>query len=474
MKKIICSLLLLSSLFSFAQDTVIPDVNFEKRLIELNYDTGIPDGKVPTANIANLTYLNVDTHAPRNSSEKINDLTGIQDFTELRTLWCNNNNLSAIDVTRIVYLKNFQCNNNNLSSIDVSRNLDLNIFMCAQNKLTTLDVSRNLALTNFFCSNNLLTTIDVLRNTRLGYFGCGSNQITSLDVSQNIKLINLFFESTAITTIDVSKNVLLQKIDCNNNRLTVLNTATNIDLLTLDCYKNLITSLDLSNNIKLNDLNVNSNRLSSLNVSQNINLYRVQCGGNPSITSLDFSKNIKLNDLSLSGNLAYGGGGYLNNLKYLNLKNGNNSNLNSSGTPYIPNLITTSPNLTCIQVDDVAYSNTNWTNKDATASYNTNCTPIIILPPPVAPVITVFPNPCTVGQYVFISSTVAIESFELYTSGGTLIVAPNIIKQFSANRLNANFFAPGRSSSIIGYVPFYLKIKTLNNPIITKQIFVRL
>ena len=35
---------------------------------------------------------------------------------------------------------------------------------------------------------------------------------------------------------------------------------------------------------------------------------------------------------------------------------------------------TNNPNLTCINVDDVTYSTTNWTNIDAQHYFSTNCT----------------------------------------------------------------------------------------------------
>jgi hypothetical protein len=40
-------------------------------------------------------------------------------------------------------------------------------------------------------------------------------------------------------------------------------------------------------------------------------------------------------------------------------------------------IATNNPNLTCIQVDDAAYSTTNWTNIDAAASFSTDCGYII-------------------------------------------------------------------------------------------------
>ena len=53
------------------------------------------------------------------------------------------------------------------------------------------------------------------------------------------------------------------------------------------------------------------------------------------------------------------------NLASLNLKNGNNKIL---GTVKI----TGNPLLTCIQVDDVAYAEANWT-KDAGATFSEDC-----------------------------------------------------------------------------------------------------
>ena len=62
---------------SVAQNTAIPDANFEQALIDLNIDSGAIDGQVPTTAINTLTSLNV-------SNKNISDLTGIEDFTSLK------------------------------------------------------------------------------------------------------------------------------------------------------------------------------------------------------------------------------------------------------------------------------------------------------------------------------------------------------------------------------------------------------
>ena len=55
------------------------------------------------------------------------------------------------------------------------------------------------------------------------------------------------------------------------------------------------------------------------------------------------------------------------NLSYLNVKNGNNTNVSTFRAEG-------NPNLTCIVVDDVTYSTNNWTDIDGTASFtNSYC-----------------------------------------------------------------------------------------------------
>ncbi len=71
--------------------TTIPDPNFELSLMQQGYDD-IFDGQVLTSSISGLTYLDV-------SNKNIADLTGIQDFAALQTLYCYSNNLTSLNLT---------------------------------------------------------------------------------------------------------------------------------------------------------------------------------------------------------------------------------------------------------------------------------------------------------------------------------------------------------------------------------------
>ena len=138
-----------------------------------------------------------------------------------------------------------------------------------------------------------------------------------------------------------------------------------ISLTYLNCPSNQLTLLDLSQNTALTYLGCSYNQLSTLDVSQNTALTYFSCSSSQ-LTSLDF-------------------------------RNGNNQNLLSFD-------VTSNPILTCINVDDVNYSTTNWTNIDAQHYFSTNCS----APNSVQEIIntiSLYPNPTSENI------TISIENF---------------------------------------------------------------
>ena len=77
---------------SIAQITLIPDTNFEQALITLGHDS-ILNGSVLTSNINGVTNLDV-------SNSSISNLTGIEDFTALTFLWCNDNLITNLNLSK--------------------------------------------------------------------------------------------------------------------------------------------------------------------------------------------------------------------------------------------------------------------------------------------------------------------------------------------------------------------------------------
>lgn len=335
-----------------AQNVYIPDANFKAALVNnpaINTSND-NDGEIQLSEAGAYTG-SIDV-----SNLGITDLTGIEAFTGITYLNCSYNSLDSLDISFNTALVNLICGDNSLMSLNVYQNTFLQFIQCDYNQLTSLDVSNNTALTRLFCVHNQLTSPYLVLNTALETLNCSYNQLTSLDVSQNRALSSLSCGSNQLTSLNILQLTALNDLECSSNQLTILDISDNFMLTYLSCGSNQLTSLDLSNHSALSELRCDYNQLSSLDVSNNTGLTNLTCYNNQ-LTSLDVSANSILTQLVCA----------TNQLLSLNLKNGNNTNIS-----YIS--ATDNPSLTCIQVDDAAYMNTNWSaGKDAAASYSTNC-----------------------------------------------------------------------------------------------------
>jgi hypothetical protein len=133
MKKILLTLLI--PITVFGQYTNVPDANFELALLNLGYDFVI-DGVVETSAIDTITELYIN-------NKNIADLTGIEDFITLKSLFCYNNNLSTLNLSNNTQLFEVSCSGNNLISIDLrnGNNLGLWYFLSMNNpNLNCIDV----------------------------------------------------------------------------------------------------------------------------------------------------------------------------------------------------------------------------------------------------------------------------------------------------------------------------------------------
>ena len=296
LKKLFVALALCAPLTAMAKDVVIneenfPDANFRTYLQEQWYGE---DGVITEAEIKGITSIFVDRRG-------ISSLKGIEHFTALRWLYCLDNQLTALDVSKNTALTELRCQNNQLTALDVSNNTALTTLRCYSNQLTALDVSKNTELTWLDCLDNQLTALDVSKNTALTDLDCGGNQLTALDVSKNTELTWLDCSSNQLTVLDVSKNTALTGLVCRYNELTALDVSNNTELTSLSCYNNKLTALDVSNNTELTSLYCANNQLTALDMSKNTELTWLACYYNQ-LTALDVSKNTALTDLSCYNN----------------------------------------------------------------------------------------------------------------------------------------------------------------------------
>lgn len=304
--------LLIIPLQIYSKQTYVPDDSFELALIKLGFDSLPLNDSVPTKNIDTVTVLFLNY-------QSISDLTGIEDFTSLIILVCNNNNLTQLDVTQNNNLKSIDCSNNKLSKLNLPQTSNFKFLECANNQISNLDLTKTPSLISLDCSFNQIIELDVSNNFDLELFYCIKNKLANLDISKNSKLTQLSCLENNLTSLDLSRNSNLLYITCSNNRLTNLDLSYNLLLQELFCTNNKLISLDLSNNPKLMLIYCDSNDLQSIDVKNGNNKIYIQSD----LIHFNFEFN---------------------------------------------------PELRCIQVDDSVFSNTNklW-KKDPIAHYSENC-----------------------------------------------------------------------------------------------------
>ena len=83
----------------------------------------------------------------------------VSKLVNLKTLYCNKNELTKLDLSKNIALEVLSCEYNNLTELDLTNNPNLEFLDCGDNQLTKLDVSNNIALKYLYCSNNPLTSL---------------------------------------------------------------------------------------------------------------------------------------------------------------------------------------------------------------------------------------------------------------------------------------------------------------------------
>lgn len=91
----------------------------------------------------------------------IESLYGIGNFTSLQTLDCSSNELTSLDVSRLLRLERLDCSRNELVLLRLGELRGLWLLDCADNRLDYLNLEYAGSLSDLDCANNRLTTLDI-------------------------------------------------------------------------------------------------------------------------------------------------------------------------------------------------------------------------------------------------------------------------------------------------------------------------
>jgi hypothetical protein len=333
-------------------------------------------------------------------ASSITDITGINSFSNIKTLLCSQNQIESIDVTGLQLLENLQCMESEISSIDVSNLVHLKYLLCYDNALSSINLSGCTGLVYLSAYNNILTSLEIGQCPNLQTLDCWENQLTSLNVNHLSGLKYLY---------------------CYRNQLTALDLSGMSNLLGFSCVENQISSLNLSGLTNLQDLSVRDNLLTSVDLSDLTNLFYF-LGNNNYLTTLDCSNLPHLLTVYCFNNL----------LTYLNVKNGSNETAVAFyGNPNLQFICADTSQLATNTASAIQNGNINCQIDDVCALSNNEfaaSNPLVISPNPVSDVLN-------------INVDADIKSIVIFNSLGQLIA--NIADVTKVNLIDVSYFKTG-------------------------------
>ena len=217
-----------------------------------------------------LTYLNVSY----NPYITILNVSGnslatlyVWENSEMNTLYCDNNQITALELTGCTKLVELVCGNNQLDSrfftvCDLSDCQSLQALSCSNNKFTTATIA----------GFTKLKILDVRNNTQLTTLNCYNNALTNL----------MYSGCTALKTLDCAVNKLaslpalpssVTKFNCSANQLTSMPALPN-GLLELSCAYNKLTSLSVQGLNSLTKLEIYGNQIKETAMGNLVNSMR--------------------------------------------------------------------------------------------------------------------------------------------------------------------------------------------------------
>lgn len=357
----------------------------------------------------------------------ITSVEGIEHFVNLNYLSVGVNDLTSLDVSQNTLLEYIGCPSNEITSINLGDNANLIELSCSNNLLTSIDISQNPNLEVLNASRNTINSISLTNNTNLKHINLGDNNLNDIDILSNIQLKFLNINDNSFSTINLSNNQNLLSFDISGNQFTELPDITNNPLLAgISCADNFLTELHIDEAVNPNItlLSCVNNLITQITIPttvEQLNIRENPITGEIDLTQMTALWSARLNDTQISG---------------LNIQNGANDMLQIFD-------VFNTPNLNCIQVDDVqaiqqgGFPYNNW-DVDDTLVFSENCSELGV-EDTLENSIGVFPIPVDNFLYVRNTSSHPITNFRLYNVQGEVVKK----ETYTTTGINMSKFATG-------------------------------
>lgn len=235
----------------------IPDNHFETFLIEQGIDSdGIINQKITKSEANEVTRLDLNL---QNNYGDVMDLTGIEEFKNLRFLSAFGQLIEQIDLSKNTLLDTLDLSNNYITTLDLSKNTNLIFVNIQSNLLTSLTGLENATgLKDLDLSWNFFEEFNA-NNPTLEILHMRNNDLTELHIEGAIQLKHVLLTSNLLTTLDITTNSKIETLLLADNKLEHMNFEFNNHLSHLYIFDNFLESLDVSANANLTNLIANRN-----------------------------------------------------------------------------------------------------------------------------------------------------------------------------------------------------------------------
>nr|WP_297788719.1 hypothetical protein [uncultured Allomuricauda sp.] len=239
------------------QYLLIPDNHFEQMLIDQGIDTdGAINGQMLREDAEQVQRLDLNL---ANHFGEIEDLTGIEGFTNITFLSAAGQNLEDIDLGSNTKLDTLYLQNNYLTSLDLSKNTNLIVIDVLVNELTAITgLEQATQLKELNLSYNYFEDFS-LTNASIEHLLMSDNELTSFDSSGAPQLKSILLTTNQLGSVDFSSNPSLETVVISNNALQNISLEDNPNLMYFYASSNGLTNLDVSQNTELIDLRVDRN-----------------------------------------------------------------------------------------------------------------------------------------------------------------------------------------------------------------------
>ena len=306
MKKLAVLVFLGVTAWAQAQIVNIPDANFKSALratlcVDRNGDGMLDDdadanndGQIQVSEALAVTSITVPL-------AQITSLSGVEHFSNLKTLNCSNNKISSLALQGLTNLETLNCSYNELRFLDLEGLTRLETLSCFDNQLDYLLIGGLTNLKKLYCQRNQLKSLIVQDLINLNIIDCNSNEIADLDVQGLTNLETLNCYTNLITFLGIQGLTNLKDLNCSGNQLPILEIQGLTNLQALRCSGNLLTFLEVESLTNLQILYCGGNLLTSLSVQSLANLQELSCSQNK-LTSLSVQTLFNLKKLNCSFN----------------------------------------------------------------------------------------------------------------------------------------------------------------------------